>query len=248
MKDETSVPATAPHIWFTRALSPEDVKLLRRKGLEPVVHPLIEIQMRPVREIFDEADTLDAPDALLFTSKNAVDAFLSCRAVRPDWLADVPVYAVGQATAARLWKGSGLKANTPSSPKQDGTGVAQLIAEREQLGARIWHFGARNPRPEAGIELRNAGFHYDAITVYTTRLKTPAEAPQESFSAVAFYSPSAVEAFITNKIELPESCRLAAIGRTTEATLRQHGYEQIITPEIPDTEALAETLLARLNS
>lgn len=247
MINEMLVPAEAPHIWFTRALSLDDVKLLRRKGIEPVVHPLIEIQMRPVREIFDDADALDAPDALLFTSKNAVDAFLSCRAVRPDWLQAVPVYAVGQATAARLWQGSGIQAQTPSSHKQDGTGVAQLIAAQQDSGVRIWHFAARNPRPEAGIELRNAGFHYDAITVYTTRLKTPAEAPQENFSAVAFYSPSAVEAFITNKIELPDSCRLAAIGRTTEATLREHGYEQIITPEIPDTEALAETLLSRLN-
>ncbi|MFW6348501.1 MAG: uroporphyrinogen-III synthase [Cyclonatronaceae bacterium] len=233
----------APQVWFTRSLPPDDVQLLRQNGIEPLVHPLIEIELRPVLQILEASKQLPPPDALLFTSKNAVDAFVSCLAVRPGWLGDIPLYAVGNATAHRLLQGTGRRAHTPPDEQQDGSGVAGLLIQEQQPGARVWHFSGNKTRPEAPAALQSAGLMYDAITTYYTVLKKQVNAPRETFYGVAFYSPSAVEAFIINDISLPENCRIAAIGRTTKAALQQHGFEDVLVPEIPDTLALAEALL-----
>lgn len=235
-----------PRIWFTRTLPHEDVQLLRRKGIEPVVHPLIEIQMRPVQRILRESRPLPRPDGLLFTSKNAVDAFLSCLAVQPDWLTGVPVYAVGAATAGRLLQKTGRRAHTPPEHQQDGTGIARRIIAEHPPGTRIWHFAADRARPEAGTALQQAGLAYDAIITYATRLREGVKPPEEAFSGIAFYSPSAVDAFMINGIAVPDRCRVAAIGRTTKQALQQQGFRNIMMPAVPATAALAELLLSEL--
>jgi uroporphyrinogen-III synthase len=74
---------------------------------------------------------------------------------------------------------------------------------------------------------------------------TEAECPL----ALCFFSPSAVGNFFSLPTDIPSgSIFFAAIGQTTAAALRQHGVQDVIVPDTPETVALASAVAMRLLS
>lgn len=227
-------------VWFTRPLSGEEVRLSRQSGIEPIVHPLISIQFEPVSAILERTSQLTEPDAVLFTSRNAVDAFLACRVMRSDWLKEKTVYAVGERTALRLSE-AGFDPHYPEK-SQDGTAVAKMISSGMPDGGVVWHFCAKNKRPEAEDILKETGVKYHSITTYSTILLDKAGIPEEPFDAIVFYSPSAVTAFIQNGITLDKDAQIVSIGQTTARALKDAGIEKITVAPKPSTAALVEVI------
>jgi uroporphyrinogen-III synthase len=91
--------------------------LLRARGHEPVIQPLLEIAPRPAQTL-----PVEPLQAILFTSRNAVRAM----AAHPELarLRDVPVLCVGAATA-QVARTSGFTHVRPI----DGTGTAEALAQ-----------------------------------------------------------------------------------------------------------------------
>ncbi len=220
-------------VWFTRPLSGDEVRSAREQGIEPVVHPLISIEFEPASVIIEKTQQLPGPDALLFTSRNAVDAFLACRVMKPNWLDKIPVYSVGERTAGRLAE-AGIEAKFPEK-NQDGNAAANLLSEELGPGSEVWHFAAKEPRPEAAEICKANRIGYHAITAYTTHQLEKAGLPGEPFHAVAFYSPSAVRAFVASGDKLPEGTRVVAAGATTAAELESHGITGGGIADLPST-------------
>lgn len=81
-------------VWVTRAQpqAAATAERLVQMGHEPVVQPLIETRLVPVA-----SDALVDAGALAFTSQSAIDAAVSQGLVPA--LTDLPVFAVGDATA-----------------------------------------------------------------------------------------------------------------------------------------------------
>ncbi|MCH8558827.1 MAG: uroporphyrinogen-III synthase [Balneolia bacterium] len=227
-------------VWFTRPLSGDEVRLARANGIEPIVHPLIAIQFEPVSGITEQALKLPDPDAVLFTSRNAVDAFLACRVARPGWLAGKPVFAVGERTAARLTE-AGLNPIFPTT-RQDGTEVATIIVNTFAEGAVIWHFCAKNKRPEAEQIIQQGKLNYHSITSYSTILLDKVAMPEEPFEAVVFYSPSAVQAFVNSGVKVAPDIQVVSIGRTTAQALRDAGISNVTIADRPSTESLIKAI------
>lgn len=223
-------------VWFTRQLSGDEVREARQNGIEPIVHPLISIEFEPAGDIIRQTESFPQPDALLFTSRNAVDAFLASRVMRPGWLDKNPIFAVGARTASRLNE-AGFDAEFPEQ-QQDGKAAAELIDEKIKAGSVVWHFCARNKRPEAGDVLREKGHQYFSITSYTTHQLKKAGMPQEPFSAVAFYSPSAVGTFASQKTSLPEGTLIVSSGKTTADALNEAGIKDVAIADHPSTQAI----------
>lgn len=227
-------------VWFTRPLSGEEVRLARSNGIEPIVHPLISIQFEPVSAILERTSQLPEADALLFTSRNAVDAFLACRVMRSEWLKEKTVYAVGERTALRLSE-AGFDPQYPSE-RQDGTAVAKMISSDMPDGGVLWHFCAKDKRPEAKEILKETGVEYHSITTYSTILLGNAGIPEEPFDAIVFYSPSAVKAFIQNGITLDADIMVVSIGNTTAQALKDAGIEKVTVAPKPSTASLVEVI------
>lgn len=226
-------------VWFTRALNDREVTEARKKNIEPVVHPLISIRLYPVKEILRSAETLPAPTAIAFSSKNAVDAFLTCKVIKPDFLDGIRIFCLGEATAARL-KANGY--NVTIALEATGTGLAQRIASEVHTGSTIWHFCSNIRRPETGDSLQRSGLRYHPLACYETIELTEAGQPEEPFKAVVFYSPSAVRAFVKGKTKLINNPVIFGIGKTTAEELRANGFSNILTPQHPTTDALLDVL------
>ncbi len=232
-------------VWFTRALNDREVTEAREKNIEPVVHPLISIRLYPVKEILRSAKALPAPTAIAFSSKNAVDAFLTCKVIKPDFLDGIRIFCLGEATAARL-KANGY--NVTIALEATGTGLAGRIASEVSKGSTIWHFCSNIKRPETGNSLEASGVRYYPLECYETIELTEAGQPEEPFKAVVFYSPSAVRAFVKGKTKLMNNPIVVSIGETTADELRANGFGDILTPHNPTTEALLDVLQNNLSS
>jgi uroporphyrinogen-III synthase len=226
-------------VWFTRPLSDSEVTTIRDQGLEPVVHPLISIRIFPVREILASTKTLPKPDAIAFTSKNAVDAFLTCKVIEPDLLDGVRIFCLGDATAKRFSE-AGYSVTISADPT--GVGLAKRMASELPKNSIIWHFCSTIKRAETGETLTAAGLKYFPVECYETIERVHAGIPEEPFKAVVFYSPSAVRAFAASKEAKKVTAKIIAIGETTAHELNSFGFQDIIIPENPSTMSIIQLI------
>ena len=143
--------------------------LLRARGHEPLIQPLLQIAPRPSESLPDEP-----LQAILFTSRNAVRAI----AAHPDVarLRDVPVFCVGEATA-RLAIESGFARVAPiDAPGAGEQLAARIVARLESEGGALFFPSGAAISFDLPAALRGHGFKVVRQIVYGT-------APVESFSA-----------------------------------------------------------------
>jgi uroporphyrinogen-III synthase len=125
-------------------------ELLRRRGHEPLVDPVLTIEPVPLPPIEPAGYA-----ALLITSVNAVPAL-------PGSVRGLPLYGVGAATAAALRAAGWAVAGVASG---DGEGLARLVAAELRPG-RILHIGGADRAPSVADGLAAAGFAVDHVVAY----------------------------------------------------------------------------------
>lgn len=224
-------------VWFTRTLSAEEAAQAASLGIEAHVVPLTEISFFSEDVIRARCQLLPEPQAFLFTSRNAVEAFLPVAEYLP-----VPsrIFAVGARTAERLSE-AGFKSEQPAATAQHGTATGELIAATLAPDDHVWHFAAAQPRPEAREVLQAAGISYHQISCYETRPLKPSKLP-ENPEAVAFYSPSTVQAWQQLPGRPGAALPVFAIGHTTARALREAGVPVIIEAAQPSTAHLLQAI------
>lgn len=150
-------------------------ELLRNRGAEPVVFPLIEIvPPRDPAPLKASLARLKDYDAVAFTSANAVDFFI--RAIRDEGhdieiLSDLAIASIGPGTSAALEKYAIIPDIVASS--HIGEGIAEailaLFADKSKKAApRILLPRALVAREELPTMLREAGMIVDIVTAYET--------------------------------------------------------------------------------
>jgi uroporphyrinogen-III synthase len=226
-------------IWFTRRLSDAEISLAHEKGIKPIIHPLIHIRIFSPDSILESVKKYPKPDAIAFTSKNGTDAFLGIPSAERSWEDSTPLYCIGNVTAEKLMD-YGFKVTI--SDESTGSELAKRIAGELGPGSVIWHFCSTIKRPETGDVLRDAGLTYVPVECYETIELSDAGIPSEPFSGIVFYSPSAVRAFANGNASIQAEVMFFAIGDTTAGELKKYGFEDVVTPAIPSTESLLETL------
>ena len=143
---------------------------LRARGHEPVLAPLLDIEIVP------DADLGDGPwSAILVTSANAVRAIAGHR--RHDELRGVAVFTVGERSAQAM-RDAGF-ANVASA---DGNvaDLSRLVVERMKPPARLLYLAGEERSGDLGGLLRARNFDVDTALVYRAVIKETAQ------SAAAF--------------------------------------------------------------
>jgi len=148
-------------------------QLLRARGAEPVVMPLLEIAPPPDPEPLARAlANLARYDLVAFTSANAVHAVvqaLAARAKPPTALASTKLASIGPGTSSALTE-YGL---SPSLVAKDhvGEGMAEAIlsAFAAQARPRVLLPRALQAREELPNLLSQAGIEIDVVPAYETR-------------------------------------------------------------------------------
>ena len=180
----TDDPAFGPTIWVTRT-SPDNEKTagaLRRLGFDALAVSVLRVEGLPEKAL-DEP-----PDAIVFTSVNGVRHHSICPA-----LLDIPVFAVGDRTAA-----SGAHAGYTHvvSAARDVLDLERLIVQSLPRGSRLLHFSAQRPAGDLTGNLRREGYLATRKPVYETRdvdvakLSASLPAPHE-VNGILIHSPRA---------------------------------------------------------
>jgi uroporphyrinogen III methyltransferase/synthase len=215
---------------------------LRAAGARPELLPLIRIEPPADPSQLDAAlASLDAYDALLFASANAVRSFAARAQMRGRPLGAFAgrVYCVGPRTAEAA-RDAGLRVQAVPE-RHDAEGLAAAIAACGFPPGRRYLL----PRAEEGRQLlperlRESGAVVDAVAAYRT-VPAPVDAAalcgrlvRREIGAVTFTSPSTVRRF-AELLDAParealRGCLVAAIGPVTAEALRRRGIEPDAVP------------------
>ncbi|MEO0323533.1 MAG: uroporphyrinogen-III C-methyltransferase [Myxococcota bacterium] len=237
--------------------APALVAALREAGAEARVAPAIRLAApRDVEAFAAAVATLGRYDWVLLTSANAVRAVFaelerSGRDARAFGTARVA--AIGTATQAAL-RERGLRADlVPDDARGEGLLAAldDAVATPPGRPARLLLPRAERAREVLPEGLRARGHEVDVVPAYRTLGPNVggAEALREAVrdaDAVTFTSPSTFRHTLkavghAALARLP----LAAIGRVTEAAVRDGGLSDVVVPTSPSVEALVVALAAR---
>jgi uroporphyrinogen-III synthase len=164
---------------------------LLRRGIEPVIEPVLEIVALPGAK-----PDLAGVQAVLFTSANGVRAFAAADPAR-----DFPVFAVGDATASEARR---LGFARVASARGDVEDLARLVAKSLDPGAgAVLHAAGSVAAGDLAGILSQSGFSVRRAVLYESK-------PVENFSPgtleqlhnnaigmVLFFSPRTAAAFVT---------------------------------------------------
>jgi uroporphyrinogen-III synthase len=198
-------------------------QLLLARGLRPVIAPFLEIRRR--------AFTLPPSSqvqAVLATSGNAV-------AVAPQALQDLPLFTVGNATAARAGKAGFRKVESAGG---DAEALAALVKQRcDPTGQPLLLLVGKGQGASLSADLHEAGFGVIRRVVYTSVpvLDFPGPAAQALLAgglrAALFFSAETARAFVRT---LPHPLRptlvpieALAIAAPAAAVLRPLPWRQV---------------------
>jgi uroporphyrinogen-III synthase len=159
---------------------------LAAAGFEPVVLPLTRIETL-------DFTLPDGPfDAVIVTSSQAL------KAVKPELILHLPVFAVGETTAESAMSVGFGKVITAGGSVAS---IAALIRESAEPAARLLYLCGKVRRPELETALGDAGFDlkavetYDAVPVIYSETEFAAHLGKSAFDAVVLMSAQAATLF-----------------------------------------------------
>lgn len=187
-------------------------------------------------ECDDAIERLETYDGILFTSVNAVEAFLQrchVRGLRDDLLRSLKVFAVGGKTGLALEE-FGLRVS--DIPRNfNAAALAEMLKGTDIRGKRFLFPQGNIARDELRLQLSESGAQVDSVVVYRTVMPDQGEiAPvieglrSGAIDVITFASPSAVTNFVHMPgadllTAIPPATRIAVMGRTTAAAAREAG-------------------------
>ncbi len=222
--------------------------LLRQHGGQPLLAPTIEIEPpEDLGPLHDAAREIGGHDWVVFTSRNAVDAFwraLEATGGDARRLGTVRVCAVGAKTAAAIRRWGIHPDLWPAQARAEGV-LAVLLPELRP-GARVLFPRAEAAREVVGEGLRKAGHRVTEVTAYrTVPTRDPARVRRllAEADAVTFTSPSTLHNLLTCvPADSLAGKTLASIGPVTSAALETAGLVATVEAPKPSIEALVDAL------
>lgn len=207
-------------ILSTKTLSEEQRQAFLDADFDLLEQDFIEIK----NKIF-ELDKINTN--LIFSSQNAVLSLLEQNGC--DVLKNKPVFCVGVKTK-ELLEENGFKVDVYMDYASELAEIITLIYNKESFT-----FFSGNLRKETlPNALKSEGITFNEIEVYQTKLAPFKISAEEKFDGILFFSPSAVESYLTNNKIKNEVC--FCIGTTTASALEGKKIKNIVIPEIPTIE------------
>jgi uroporphyrinogen III methyltransferase/synthase len=223
------------------------VSLLQALGADPIEAPMIRIAPPVDFAPLDEAcASLDRFDWVVFTSGNAVDAFMGRLLASPAdvrALGSVRLCAIGAGTAERFTR-FGIKVDLiPAESRAEGV-VQALLEQGEVAGVRFLIPRADIGRDVIAEELRKRGAEIADVVAYRTVAIDPERDGEpdvyrmlldHQIDVVTFTSPSSVRSFAElygaeAAADLLHTTTVAAIGPVTAEAAAQLGIACTIVP------------------
>lgn len=167
-------------VWVTRAQPQAAATAARlvQRGHEPVVQPLIETRIVPVA-----LNGLTGAGALAFTSQTAIDAAISQGLIPA--LANLPVFAVGDATADAAQRAGFKQVQSAGGAVSDL--AALILSNLASWQGDLIHLSARQPAGDLTGLLVRGGCSACRVTLYET-IDAPRSDIPEAVEAILIHS------------------------------------------------------------
>ena len=207
-------------ILSTKTLSAEQRQVFLDANFDLLEQDFIEIK----NNLF-ELNTIN--NNLIFSSQNAVLSLME----QNGWevLKTKPVFCVGVKTK-ELLELHGFTVDVYLDYASELAEIITLIYNKES-----YTFLSGNLRKETLPKaLKSARITFNEIEVYQTTLAPFKISDQENFDGILFFSPSAVESYLTNNKIKNEVC--FCVGTTTAAALETKKIKNIVIAETPTIE------------
>ena len=223
------------NILCTRELSEAELQQCNDAGLQVRAFSFINIE--PNTNYTEAAEVLKSvqPQAIIATSKNAVPFIKETLNNLESEISNLKFYAVGQHTGNAL---NEFAENVTIAKSQNGTALAEQIVE-EGIKKAVY-FCSNIRRDELPDILTESGVELTEIVAYDTRL-TPEKLDAAKLDGILFYSPSAVESFVSANGVVDVPC--FAIGPTSGSALIEAGFDTVMMAEEPNIKQLINTIL-----
>jgi uroporphyrinogen III methyltransferase / synthase len=243
-----------------RYQSAELVERLEAMGAEAIEAPMIRIEPPDNFEALDAACArADTFDWIVFSSTNAVDAFLGRLLLSPfdlRALGHAKLCGVGSATAERLAR-HGLKLDVMPSEYRAEALVHALSQTGDLAGKKILLPHADVGREVIADELRKHGAQVVEVVAYRTVPTDPEREGQPDvyrmllegrIDVVTFTSPSAVRNMVSvlgaePAVDLLRKTIVAAIGPVTAEAATRSGIETSVVPDKYTVPALVNAIV-----
>ena len=187
-------------------------------------------------EYLDFEVDLSGFDALVFTSKNGVEAI---ERVDKRWR-DKEIYSIGSGTSKAV-KNKGVKV-AYTAKSSYGDNFAKEIKEK-LYGKRVLFPRAKVVTSHLNKILKNAGIDLSEVIVYETVCNPEKLSRPQKGSVIIFSSPSTVKCFF-KKFTWDESCKAVVIGEKTASFMpKEIKYTISDKQTIPDCIELGKYLL-----
>jgi len=234
----------------------ETIEAVKQQGGRPLLFPVLAIMDPESWESCDAAlKRLGDYDAIVFTSVNGVTAFhkrAGVLGVPLNGLSRIPVYAIGEATAAGI-ESWGIRVK--AIPKQYSTeGLQDLFADASVRGTRFMLVQGSIARQDLREFLAEAGAITATVVVYRTVEVVPPETDalvallrNGAVDVVTFASPSAVRSFFhATRCETLFRARgvplIAVIGSTTSEEVKKRGLPVSVIAKTSTMAGLVEAI------
>jgi uroporphyrinogen III methyltransferase/synthase len=243
-----------------RYQSAELVERLEAMGAEAIEAPMIRIEPPDNFEALDAACArADTFDWIVFSSTNAVDAFLGRLLLSPfdlRALGHAKLCGVGSATAERLAR-HGLKLDVMPAEYRAEALVHALTQTGDLAGKKILLPHADVGREVIADELRKHGAQVVEVVAYRTVPTDPEREGQPDvyrmllegrIDVVTFTSPSAVRNMVSvlgaePAVDLLRKTIVAAIGPVTAEAATRSGIETSVVPDKYTVPALVNAIV-----
>ena len=218
-------------ILSTRPVKETLIQEATEKNIQLDIIPLIDTE--PVQDIDTQQEVEQIAlqyATVVFTSMNAVESVITMLDQQvPEW----NIYCMGNTTQEliRNYFGEGSISGTGNNASEL---AATILSDNDELD-EVFFFCGDQRRDELPAKLKEEGIHVEEIVVYRTiplyqKIDT-------QYDGIVFFSPSAVESFF-NQNKSATSTVFFAIGSTTEAAIKKHTNNSIITAHSPGKEEL----------
>lgn len=219
------------------------VNQIEKEGGLALLFPTIGIEApESWGECDDAIARLEIYDGILFTSVNAVEAFLQrchMRGVRDELLSSLKVFAVGVRTRHALEERGLRTSDIPENSSASALG--EMLKGVGVSGKRFLLPQGNIARDELRLQLLASGAQVESIVVYRTVMPDRVDtAPvieglcNGAIDVITFASPSAITNFVHMiggdvLAAIPVTTMIAVIGPTTAAAAREAGLRVDIT-------------------
>jgi uroporphyrinogen-III synthase len=225
---------------------------LNRRRVTVVEQPLISFGPPNSWAPLDSAlNQLTNFGSIAFTSPRAARAVVQrAREIGASWSGLQPaVWAIGSATQAAL-RGLGKPVRIPESSSdgasKSGAALAQAMLASGAAGPVLFPCGEKH-REELPAVLRERGLEVHEVVCYTSILASPSQAGDALVrgTMVVVASPSVLE-LLVGASDPAERPRLIAVGPTTAASARAHGWLPAAVAREPSMQGVAAAISSLL--